>query len=205
MKAVMISIQPKWCAKIASGEKTIEVRKTKPNITTPFKCYIYCTKGDPSDPHQRLETHSDGKVHLCNGKVIGEFVCNRIILTATWRLRGETVKCAKRTEIETQFPTLSCLTIDEIREYAGSNQRIIYCWLISDLVIYEKPKELAEFTPHCRYMDDDMCDYRKVACNYQAFDHNPWPDCSVNDVTCKKRMRRPPQSWCYVEELIDNA
>ena len=26
-KAVMLSVHPKWCEKIASGEKTIEVRK----------------------------------------------------------------------------------------------------------------------------------------------------------------------------------
>ncbi len=45
-KAVMISIQPKWCELIASGKKTIEVRKTKPKIDTPFKCYIYCTSSD---------------------------------------------------------------------------------------------------------------------------------------------------------------
>ena len=43
-KAVMISIRPKWCEKIASGEKTIEVRKTRPKLETPFKCYIYCTQ-----------------------------------------------------------------------------------------------------------------------------------------------------------------
>lgn len=44
-KAVMLSIRPKWCEKIASGEKTIEVRKTKPKLDTPFKCYIYETQG----------------------------------------------------------------------------------------------------------------------------------------------------------------
>ena len=44
MKSVLISIRPKWCELIASGKKTIEVRKTRPNIETPFKCYIYCTK-----------------------------------------------------------------------------------------------------------------------------------------------------------------
>ena len=45
MKAVMLSIKPKWCELIASGKKTIEVCKTKPKLETPFKCYIYCTKG----------------------------------------------------------------------------------------------------------------------------------------------------------------
>ena len=46
-KAVMLSIRPKWCKKIVNGEKTIEVRKTRPNIATPFKCYIYCTMDHP--------------------------------------------------------------------------------------------------------------------------------------------------------------
>lgn len=45
-KAVMLSIRPEWCEKIASGEKTIEVRKTRPKkLKNPFKCYIYCTQG----------------------------------------------------------------------------------------------------------------------------------------------------------------
>ena len=57
MKAVLISIRPKWCEKIISGEKTIEVRKTHPKMKPPFKCYIYQT----------------GK-----GGVIGEFVCDEI-------------------------------------------------------------------------------------------------------------------------------
>lgn len=57
MKAVLISIRPKWCQKIISGEKTIEVRKTRPKLNQPFRCYIYQT----------------GK-----GGVIGEFVCDEI-------------------------------------------------------------------------------------------------------------------------------
>ena len=57
MKSVLISIRPKWCEKIISGEKTIEVRKTRPKMKPLFKCYIYQT----------------GK-----GGVIGEFVCDEI-------------------------------------------------------------------------------------------------------------------------------
>lgn len=44
MKSVMLSIKPKYCELIASGRKTIEVRKTKPKVETPFKCYIYQSK-----------------------------------------------------------------------------------------------------------------------------------------------------------------
>lgn len=73
-KAVMLSVRPKWCEKIASGEKTIEVRKTRPKMETPFKAYIYCTMPDAKDPHNILELHgADGKIRKANGKVIGEF------------------------------------------------------------------------------------------------------------------------------------
>ena len=72
MKAVMISIRPEWCEKIASGEKTVEVRKTRPKIEPPFRCYIYCTVGDGATgdilPNSGV---------TC-GKVIGEFVCDKI-------------------------------------------------------------------------------------------------------------------------------
>lgn len=57
-KAVLISIRPEWAQKIMAGRKTIEVRRTRPKMDTPFKCYIY---------------------ECGNGKVIGEFLCDEII------------------------------------------------------------------------------------------------------------------------------
>ena len=57
-KAVLISIRSGWCQKIMTGQKTVEVRKTRPKMDTPFKCYIY---------------------KCGNGKVIGEFLCDEII------------------------------------------------------------------------------------------------------------------------------
>ena len=44
MKAVLISINPLWCELIGNGEKTVEVRKNRPKLKTPFKVFIYCTK-----------------------------------------------------------------------------------------------------------------------------------------------------------------
>jgi len=46
MRAVILSVRPQWCELIANGQKTVEVRKNRPKIPTPFKCYIYCTKGN---------------------------------------------------------------------------------------------------------------------------------------------------------------
>lgn len=88
-KAVLISIRPEWCEKIINGQKTIELRKTRPKMDTPFKCYIYCTAGRPDlnipISNERLmrdylETGSMKSMtcQLGNGKVIGEFTCNRV-------------------------------------------------------------------------------------------------------------------------------
>lgn len=67
-KAVLISIRPKWCQKIISGEKTIEVRKTSPRLKLPFQCYIYCTNSGVACGMWGM-----------HGKVIGEFVCDKIV------------------------------------------------------------------------------------------------------------------------------
>lgn len=76
MKSVLISTKPKWCELIASGKKRIELRKTKPKLKPPFKCYIYETKWKSAIP-----TFIDEEGHVsyeCGGKVIGEFVCDEI-------------------------------------------------------------------------------------------------------------------------------
>jgi hypothetical protein len=85
MKAVLMSIRPEWCELIASGKKTVEVRKTIPRkfvhdrfygyITKPFKVYIYETQGYSATP----QVFEDGTtIFQGRGKVIGEFVCDRI-------------------------------------------------------------------------------------------------------------------------------
>lgn len=73
-KAVLLSIRPEWAGKIASGEKTVEVRKTRPKLETPFKCYIYCTL--PKYPHEDfIATDYPNPQFYGGGKVIGEFMC----------------------------------------------------------------------------------------------------------------------------------
>lgn len=129
MKSVLISIQPKWCELIASGRKTVEVRKTKPKLETPFKVYIYRTKGSVK--------------HLCDGKwwnmpvggtVIGEFVCDNVggILPVLGGVVSNGVDIKE-----------TCLTTEQITQYLKAKRG--YGWHISGLVIYDKPKELSEF------------------------------------------------------------
>lgn len=91
-----------------------------------------------------------------------------------------------------------CLSADELKRYA--NGKPLYGWHISDLVIYGKPKALSEFRTVCQYRNDDgSCKYDKIDCDCSKFDFNP--DYSVAFAKCCDYMDRPPQSWCYVEEL----
>ena len=144
MIAVLISIRPKWCEKIISGEKTIEVRKTRPKMNTPFKCYIY---------------------ECGNGKVIGEFLCDEII----------NINGAGRIPSDAARPT--CLEPAELHQYLGAATG--FGWHISNLKIYDTPRELREF-----YAVPNEVEV--------ALKAKPKP------------VTRPPQSWRYVEEELWN-
>lgn len=132
MKSILISIQPKFCEKIANGEKTIEVRKTKPKIETPFKCYIYCTKAKKESEKTCFDKYT---CVIGNGKVIGEFVCDRITYYYPFGLRGH--------KLSEETKTAMCLSIEDLNKYGKLNR--VYGWHISELEIYDEPKELREF------------------------------------------------------------
>lgn len=194
-----MSTQPKWCKKICNlighdekfkliYEKSIEVRKTKPKLETPFKVYIYCTKDNkniffpPLTQKLLNESPKDFVIdRRGNGKVIGEFVCDKIIELAPINRADE--------DIEKQ----ACLNREQIVEYLRGKG---YGWHISDLVIYDKPKELSEFFVYC-----DRCDKRPIACKFAYEESNEngyYSECMCD---FKRPIERPPQSWCYVEEL----
>lgn len=180
-KAVLISIRPEWVEKIANGWKTIEVRKTKPYLDTPFKCYIYCTntrpflvwgdvfRGDWVTEFTRLlgygRAEADRIWDVFNGHVAGEFVCDRV----------ETIKAATEPygiyDVDDDFAAQTRLVDGALWDYGKG--ATLYGWHISNLKIYDNPKQLSEFTG-LRTTRDSMELYM---------------------------LERPPQSWCYVEEL----
>lgn len=183
MKSILMSIQPKWCEKIVNGEKTIEVRKTRPKLETPFKVYIYCTKGK--------EVLVTDKVVSWTKEVIGEFVCDSI---EEFQIKGALGVRFKR------FTALyeTCLKVKEMRDYAG-NSPILYGWHISELKIYDTPKELGEngdFKFPCVRGGEDFDTHRKcVGCKYARL----WT--GAREIYCDRWVIRAPQSWAYVEEL----
>ena len=174
MKAVLMSIHPKWCELIALGKKTVEVRKTKPKIKTSFKVYIYCTK----DRHGWFDfLHKQRR----DGKIIGEFVCDKILFA-----NGTNFVVKEDAEITLQG---TCLTEDDIYKYLGIESGMsrydkkteFYRWHISDIVIYDKPRCIDDFRKA------KECHRGKIRENCIGC----W-DCEIT---------RPPQSWCYVEEM----
>lgn len=189
-KAVLIAIHPEWCEKIASGEKTIEVRKTRPGLQTPFKCYIYCTRRSPY-----LNRHN-GKLYLeakdilggrgaglyqrLSGCVIGEFVCNKIF--DIYEFSGS------RFWLNEALLKDACLSYDEIKKYAGAAEEI-YGWHISALKIYDTPKGLSNVLKPCPY-GDVSC----FLCGKAGYKRDMY-------LYCCNTVNRPPQSWCYVEKL----
>ncbi len=139
--AVVISIRPKWCELIADGKKIVEVRKTRPRLETPFKCYIYCTHGYYRTPKEReksgdfwigkpINKVSPGR-YWGNGQVIGEFVCDKIT-----GLRDMGVE---------EFCQKSCMTYEDWRSYTDGSKGAIYGWHISDMKIYAEPKKISSF------------------------------------------------------------
>ncbi len=188
-KAVMLSVRPKWAEKIASGEKTIEVRKTRPKLATPFKAYLYVTAGNLS------YRCPNGMICHCNGgrAVIGEFVCNKVDWITRIGFSGFPVPSRYSICNHSNMSVLPIndllyaarLTYPELADYLAGGEG--YGWHISDLLIYGQPRELTAFRRACK---------------------NSWycESCAMyweNNGTCGNeslQIRRPPQSWCYVEE-----
>ena len=177
-KAVLISIRPKWCEKIANGEKTIEVRKTRPKkLKNPFRCYIYCTMDHPyiSVSCGELDklNYRTNTVGRCNGKVIGEFTCDRIYELAPLNHAPD--------DVEKQ----ACLTREEIVDYLKGTG---YGWHIVNLKIYDTPRELSEFRRACP---------NSWYCESCAMYWENGGTCGNESL----QIKRAPQSWCYVEEM----
>ena len=176
MREVLISIQPKWCKLICSGEKTVEVRKNRPNCELPLKCYIYCTKGKPTF------TQSAFCDNVSNGKVIGEFICDRID-------KGILRKSEFFDSVNITYDK-TCVSLDEFEKYLGAKGALgefeFYAWHITDLVVYDKPRELRDFKPYNRTEEDCKFSHLGLAI----------PKCK----DCREcYVKRPYQSWGYVE------
>lgn len=215
LPSIMQSIKPFHCGNIAVGRKGYEIRKTKPNISTPFKSYIYCTIGQKLNNgfggvsealRQPLWKLRNGTVvnyldvstmdcfqsKLLNGKVIAEYICDEI---QEWVFDNET----NSYDISDDDLALTCLTQEQLWEYGKG--KTLYGYHISNLKIYDEPKELSDFYTICNKDDLDQCGDCKYIESYSASfpceDGGDWW-CTVDN---KKPLTRPFQSWGYVYEI----
>lgn len=226
MKSVLISIRPKWVQKIASGEKTIEVRKSAPK-EVPFKAYIYATRPKKFYKCGAVRT-SDELLWLANGKVkmgdgfkfwangdeyqclnkhvIGEFICDKVynLIDA---FGGIVFADEKLNQLEPQlFRDMSCLTDEQTANYLGDKDG--YGWHISDLKIYDKPKALWQFykcgAKTYEELSDgtELCEYCKFPSQGLYLCEGRFCDAAYETYLDNNfTLTRPPQSWQYVEEV----
>lgn len=203
MNSIIIPCSPKECEQIANGDMTVLVRKVAPK-EVPFKAYIYCTS---SNRHFAL-VQGGGRVQLvyacnyktaivvggeiANGKVAMEFICDKV------------EECIPDYNPITQEffynewedSEATCLTSEEQSKYGKSKP--LYGLHISELKIYDEPRELSEFVL-CKHCHNGECFMTyKNDCVYREPDLNQ--DGSINIFICTKRITRPPATYCYVEE-----
>lgn len=225
MKDILISIRPQWVGKIANGKKTIEVRKTRPKLETPFKCFIYCIERGVKlvrGPIPETEYCCYISDDFVNGKVVGEFICDRIedfycasvpyqkennlgygrfVDNGVYKVNGwrEGIVFERNdryidTMLNNDDLKEMCLSAQELFDYIGVGKHL-YAWHISDLKIYDKPRELSEFNRPCVSPTHDCEDCIKGKTPYTwGFDEDK------GTIFCTRKIKRPPQSWCYVEE-----
>lgn len=220
MSGVLVSVLPQHLYNICTvtgvvdGErrykKSMEVRKSKPKLETPFTGYLYCgggyrmLSGDPFDVKRfrglPLIKRSVDKGWLKNDP---EATSQIILGDRSYRLGkgdcllngtvvGEFV-CDEVVDIVPDneyfvfgYPAddlleSMCLTQEDLQYYGRG--KTLYGWQISDLKIYETPKSLGDFKHWKKY---DWWDYGH---------HTNKP---VWELHC---LTRAPQSWCYVENL----
>lgn len=181
MKAIMISIRPQHVVNILNGLKTLEIRKRFPKDYVGW-VYIYVTHGrqlldlrkEDTKDNYRLTISKSNNVRwsyppLLNGKVVARFWCDKVeeITPST----------------TDNFTKDSCLTIQELENYLWSNILFGYAIHITNLEIFDKPKEINEFRIDITNKVKWAKDQTKLICKYRRL----------------KPLTRAPQSLYYVE------
>lgn len=178
MKAILMSIRPKWCEKIFNGSKSIEIRKSRPSIPTPFKVYVYMTKRK-----WIFKLLPFLKNRFAKG--IGEFICDKVDAYTFSNYEAQY-------RINDVDLMKTCLNFPELIAYGKG--KTIYGWHISEPKLFDKPKELREFSKFgYKYLGGCCVNYKCSNCI-----DNGWmqpPECKIDGCF----LTRPPMSWCYIE------
>lgn len=173
MKAVLISIRKEHNKNIFDGTKRFEGRKTLPTII-PLGNHIDNTMPyAPSDDDVTCYVYEPKAGGGC-GKVVGWFICD---FAQSFHPALANMK---------MVANALCVTENFAKQYFNRDRSYMLRVCVPER--YDKPKELSEFKPYNRTEDD---------CKYSHLGY-AIPKCS----DCHEcYVKRPPQSWCYVEEV----
>ena len=125
-------------------------------------------------------------IYKGRGQVIGEFICDKVDEYNFHNGLTEFNSMGLPSRIYGSYLIFAddyksmCLSYDEVKNYGKG--KTLYGWHISDLKIYDKPKELWDFVHRKKY---DWWDYGH---------HTNKPQYEWEYIS------RPPQSWQYVKE-----
>ena len=192
MKSIMISIQPQYVEKILNGEKTIEIRKTMPKCELPCKVYIYCTMGKNTIVYVERKGEKDWYGNIAKntmivtrpkydymnytnetlGKVVAEFTLNKVDT-----LERDLNDWLPKNRYDISNELIKNINSNQEQLWNYGQGKTLYAWYIDDLKIYDKPKELSEFSSILKRMKGKESRFSSHL------------------------LQRPPMNWCYVEEL----
>lgn len=191
---ILASLKPYYYYLIGERKKTIEVRKSALK-NLPQDIVFYMSKDEKSFAKIPKEFQEKYRKHF--GKVGIKVICDRIdeykYVYCDHPEIGYPVgyDCGDNWyDIDDEDLQKACLTEEEFKRYG--NGKPLYGWHISNLKVYDKPKELSEFYRPCSY--SGIC----YSCN--RFRPNGTPNDEPNDF-CDGEIIRPPQSYMWVKEL----
>lgn len=198
MKSILISIQPYYAYLEMKGIKTVEMRKTEPKDKEwSRKVKVYVSHNEKS--FKRIPKEDREWFTQYVGKVAFEFVCEKVDkIGSDWiRHYGEMPLIIYYKNVEYQeICKNACLGYGEMYKY--SNDKDLLALHITDLKIYDKPKELGEITTYTtrhRYTTKKAKEFTGDGINIEKLMHGNRVEARI--------ITKPPQSWQYIQELED--
>ena len=114
---IILSLHERWWRRILAGEKRLEIRKTRPADPGPFRVLVYI---------------------VGTGEIQGEFTCNSFFKIRT------IPKVQSRAGLQAiDVPKASCLTKQQLKEYAGESGKPLWGWSASKAKEYYTPHPLS--------------------------------------------------------------
>lgn len=210
MKEIMISIKPEYVEKILNGQKTIEIRKSKPSCELPCKVYIYCTKANDNfvkkckticNKYYESKYLSSLSHKLYNygiGKVVAYFTLNKVET-----LERDLNDWLPKNRYDISNELLKDIKLNQEQLWKYGQGKTLYAWHIDNLKIYDEPRELSEFykNNYKKIIDElEFNGYDEKHCKFAVGNSFIGDDGYCDYTNCPKlKLQTPPRNYCYVE------